>query len=167
MKYRLRLDLKLEFLGTTLYRIERISDGLLGGYVEKESNLSQKGNAWINGNAQIYGNARIYDDARINGDAWITGNAQIFGDARINGDAWIHDDAIVDSKAAVIVLCVPKIFSVTVTRKLIFIGCKVYDRKTIKKMTPERAAKAGLPKEYFKSYKQMILGAMLLVEEKK
>jgi len=49
--------------GVKLYRIRALKDfgdvskGDLGGYVEKEKNLSQEGNAWI------YGNARIFDNA--------------------------------------------------------------------------------------------------------
>ena len=49
--------------GVTLYRIKSLIDfedvkaGDLGGYVEKEENLSQSGNAWVYGNAQVYRNA--------------------------------------------------------------------------------------------------------------
>ena len=50
-KYRLRLDLKLESNDVILYRIERLSDKVLGGYVESERNLSQKGDAWVYGAA--------------------------------------------------------------------------------------------------------------------
>ena len=35
------------------------NEGDLGGYVEKEDNLSQSGDAWVYGNAQVYGNARV------------------------------------------------------------------------------------------------------------
>ena len=38
-----------------------VEEGDLGGYVEKEDNLNQSGNAWV------YGNARVY------GDAWVSG----------------------------------------------------------------------------------------------
>jgi len=69
MKYKLRLDLKLE--GTSFYRIEALKDfsdvkkGDLGGYVQKESNLSQKGDCWIYNNARVSGNSSISEDARI------------------------------------------------------------------------------------------------------
>jgi len=52
-KYKLRLDLKLELGHVTLYRIEKRSNGQLGGYIEKESNLSQVGDAWVSGNARV------------------------------------------------------------------------------------------------------------------
>lgn len=47
----------------TLHRIESLKDfkdvkkGDKGGYIEKESNLSQGGNAWVCGDAEVCGNA--------------------------------------------------------------------------------------------------------------
>lgn len=64
-KYKLREDLKIEVLGITLFRIECIEEfngvekGELGGYIEKEGNLTHKGNAWVSGDAMVYGNARV------------------------------------------------------------------------------------------------------------
>ena len=56
-----------------LYRIKAlvtiasigVSAGDLGGYVEKESNLDQSGNAWVYGNAKVYGNAEVCGNARV------------------------------------------------------------------------------------------------------
>ena len=51
----------------TLYRIRALVDfndvkaGDLGGYIEKEENLSHYGNAWVYDNARVCDNARIYD----------------------------------------------------------------------------------------------------------
>ncbi|MFR8974806.1 MAG: hypothetical protein ACLVG9_02315 [Eubacteriales bacterium] len=69
-KYELTNE-KKEFLGRTLYRIRALKDfelldgtiihaGDLGGWIEKEDNLSQEGSAWVSGNAQVSGNARVY-----------------------------------------------------------------------------------------------------------
>lgn len=50
----------------TLYRIKalrsfgNVKAGNLGGFVEKEENLSHEGNSWIYGNAKVCGDARIY-----------------------------------------------------------------------------------------------------------
>lgn len=69
--------------GTTLHRIKAlinfsyIKAGDLGGYIEKEDNLSQKGNAWVSGNAMIYGNAQVSDNAQVYGNAQVSGNASI------------------------------------------------------------------------------------------
>ena len=60
MKYELTNETR-EFIGLTLYRIRALKDvpsievksGDLGGFIEKESNLSQEGNAWVAGNAQV------------------------------------------------------------------------------------------------------------------
>ena len=61
----------LLFENVTLHRIQAITSfenvvaGELGGWIEKEENLSQGGNAWVGGNAQVRGNARVGGDARV------------------------------------------------------------------------------------------------------
>lgn len=73
--------------GVKLYRIKSLINfgavkaGKLGGYVEKEENLSQVDTAWVFGNAWVSGNARVYDDARVFGNAWVYGDAQVSGNA--------------------------------------------------------------------------------------
>lgn len=42
-----------------------IKEGELGGFIEKEANLSQDGDAWVYGNARVYGNAWVSGDADI------------------------------------------------------------------------------------------------------
>ena len=48
--------------GKTLYRIKALIDfgvvlaGSLGGYIEKEDNLTHTGNAWVYGDARVSGN---------------------------------------------------------------------------------------------------------------
>lgn len=87
-KYELTSEFKIDNLGTKLFRIKALVDiescGVkacdLGGFIEKEDNLSHEGNAWVYGNAQVYGNASISDDALV------SGNASISGDACVNGD---------------------------------------------------------------------------------
>lgn len=76
-KYKLTKETKV-LGGITLYRIIAVSDfanvkaGELGGFIEKENNLSQDGSSWVSGDARVYGNARV------SGNAWVYGNAQIF-----------------------------------------------------------------------------------------
>src|SRR5690606_32655391 len=68
--------------------------GDIGGYIERETNLSHDGNAWVRDNAQVYGNARVFGDARVYGDArvhdhaWVCGNAQVHSGASL---CWISD----------------------------------------------------------------------------
>jgi len=63
-KYELTKETKV-VLGITLYRIKAlisfgiIDKGTIGGWIEKEENLSHKGNAWVSGNARVYGDARV------------------------------------------------------------------------------------------------------------
>ena len=75
-------DEKKNFFGRTLFRIKALIDfgpvnkGELGGFVEKEHNLSQEGNSWVSGNARVFGDARVY------GNAWVYGNARVYGKDR-------------------------------------------------------------------------------------
>ena len=67
----------ITFLGRTLFRIKalisfgNVKAGELGGYIEKEGNLSHEGDAWVCDNARVCGNAWVYGDARVYGDAWV------------------------------------------------------------------------------------------------
>ena len=57
--------------GVTLYRIKatkdlpqhEVSEGDLGGWVEKKENLS--GDSWVSDNARVYGNAWVSDNYGI------------------------------------------------------------------------------------------------------
>ena len=70
--------------GATLYRLRALRDfaavatGDLGGYIEREANLTVSGDAWV------------FGDARVFGGAWVFGGARVFGDARVYGDAHDH-----------------------------------------------------------------------------
>ena len=106
-------------------------EGELGGWIEKEENLSHEGSCWVYGDAQVYddawihGNARVYDDAlicdnadvsdnaevygyaciynnaRVCGDARICDNARVYHNARVFGDAQVYDDAHIAGNARV------------------------------------------------------------------
>ena len=81
--------------GRTLHRIKAlksfsdVEEGELGGYVEREDNLDQSGDAWVCGNAWVSG------DARVCGNAWVSGNALVYGDALVSGDALVYGNALV------------------------------------------------------------------------
>lgn len=78
-KYELTNETIIHF-GHTLYRIRALKDFAdvkaedLGGYIEKESNLSQYGNAWVYGNARVCGDARVCDSACVYGRTQIANN---------------------------------------------------------------------------------------------
>ena len=73
-KYELT-DETLQIGTITLHRIKAmvafagVDAGETGGWVEKEENLAQDGNAWVYGDARVSGNARVY------GNAWVSDNA--------------------------------------------------------------------------------------------
>lgn len=75
-KYDFTDEMKV-FGGITLRRIVALRDfgdvkaGDKGGWIEKEENLSQDGNAWVCGNARICGDAQVCGDARVCGDAHV------------------------------------------------------------------------------------------------
>jgi hypothetical protein len=58
-------------------------------------------------------------------------------------------------------------YSVTITRKVIFAGCQMIKRSKVKDMTVDEFVKIGGKREYFKAYRQMVLGAMKLVKPNK
>ena len=112
-KFELTTEFITNALGKKLFRIKALVEfgsvkaGELGGYAEKEENISQDGNAWVSGDARVYGNAWVSGDARVYGDAWVHGNAKVFGnaevygDAKVFGNAWVSDDACVYGDAKV------------------------------------------------------------------
>ena len=80
-KFELTSESIVNIFGKRLFRIKaliefgNVEEGELGGFVEKEENLSHEGDAWVYGNAEVSGNARVYGDAKVCGDAWVCGNA--------------------------------------------------------------------------------------------
>ena len=83
-KYELTTEVQT-FFGLKLHRIRalisfgNVTVGELGGWVEKEENLSHEGDAWVSGNAEVSGNAWVSGDAEVSGDARVYGNAEVYG----------------------------------------------------------------------------------------
>ena len=117
-KYELTTNTKMWF-GRKLYQIKALKDfgnvkaGNLGGYIEKEENLSHDGNAWVYDSALVYDNAKVFDNAEVYSNAWVHDsakvygnakvfdNAEVFGNARVFGDAQIYDNTCVFDNAQV------------------------------------------------------------------
>ena len=80
-KFELLLDDTIDVFDRKLFRIKAkinfgaVEAGELGGYIEKEENLSESGNSWVYGNARVSGNAMVSGDARVYGKAWVSGDA--------------------------------------------------------------------------------------------
>ena len=108
---------KYEFTGETrelspttiLHRIRAVIDipsagvnaGDIGGWIESDSNLSHRGNAWVFDDARVFCNARVCDNAVIADNAWIWGNAYVSGDTRVYDHACVYDDAWVSNGSVI------------------------------------------------------------------
>lgn len=88
-------NISIEKNGRKLYRIkalksfQKVKVGELGGYVEKEENLSHKGSAWISDDALVYDNVIIRDNALVRDNAIVCDNALVYDNMIILGNAWI------------------------------------------------------------------------------
>ena len=64
-------EIRLLFRTATLHRIRAtvafgiVEVGDLGGWIEKEENLSHEGKAWVWGNAEVCGDAKVCGDAEV------------------------------------------------------------------------------------------------------
>lgn len=92
-KYKLSTKDCIEHRGRKLYRIIALKDfadvkeGQMGGFVEKEENLSQSGNAWV------YCDAKVFDNAIVSGNAMICGAAEVYGNALVRDEAHVYYNA--------------------------------------------------------------------------
>lgn len=112
MKYKLTEETQ-EIDGIILHRIKALRDfsdvkkGDLGGWVEKESNLSHNGNCWIYNNAKAFSNAKVYGDAVIYDKAIICDSAHVYGNVRafnrviISSNARVYGNTLLGSNARV------------------------------------------------------------------
>lgn len=109
----------LEVADHILHRIVALKDfsdvkkGDLGGFIEKEINLSHDGNCWIYNNAKAFNNAKVYGDAVIYNEAIIRDSAHVYdnmrafnrvnisGNARVYGNAVLSGNAVISDRANV------------------------------------------------------------------
>ena len=95
------------FMDRTLYRIKALKDfsnvvaGELGGWIEKEENLSQEGNAWVADDAKVCGDSLISNNALVSDNAIVSGNVNVLSNAHIFENAEIYGDTVIDDKARV------------------------------------------------------------------
>lgn len=65
-KFKLTSEFIVDISGVKLFRIKALIEfgnvkaGDLGGYIEKEENLSHMGDAWVSDDARISGNAQVF-----------------------------------------------------------------------------------------------------------
>ena len=98
-KYELTKETIKNNFGKKLFRIRALIDfadvkkGDLGGFIEKEKNLSHDGNAWVYDDAQVFDDASVYDNAVIKHLANVGGHAKVYGNSRVCEHASIFDGA--------------------------------------------------------------------------
>ena len=74
-KFELTAEFVTNIFGKKLFRIKAlvafgdVEKGELGGFIEKEDNLSHLGDALVSGNARVSGNALVSGDALVSGNA--------------------------------------------------------------------------------------------------
>ena len=106
-KYELLKEDSISVYSSTLYRIRALKDfgyikaGDLGGYIEKEDNLSQYDTCWVYNNARVYGNAKVYNNAIVYGNARVHDNAEVYGNAKVYDNAEVYSNARVFGDARV------------------------------------------------------------------
>ena len=70
----------------------KVFKGELGGYIEKESNLSHEGDCWIGRDAQVYDNAKVFGNAEVSGNTEVSGNAILCNNSwYFNKMLWLDD----------------------------------------------------------------------------
>ena len=100
-KYELVKEDSIIVDGHTLYRIRALKDFShvkaddLGGYIEKEENLSHEGDCWIANEGRVYG------DASVEANATIDDIAVVKDQAIVTDMAYISDEAVICNKAMI------------------------------------------------------------------
>lgn len=110
-KYTIRTDMSKSFGNYTLYRVQSlrqirplsyatnpyvglvIPSGSIGGWIQKQYNLSIQDECWVGEQAMVFGNARVKQSSYVGGNACIYGAANIRGHSNIRDHAQIFGNA--------------------------------------------------------------------------
>lgn len=102
-KYKIRTDISKRVGPFTVYRIEALRDfssikkGELGGWIEKEANLSQRGTCWVYNEAAVFQDAMVADSAMIGGHANVYGYAHVLDNVIVTGHSRVYDNAFLEN----------------------------------------------------------------------
>lgn len=77
--------------------LHNVKKGDVGGYIQKQRNLSHDENAWIADEAKVYGDAQVYNDALVKGIAIVKDNALISGKSVIDETVNISGSSLITS----------------------------------------------------------------------
>lgn len=106
-KYEILKDQAIAMNGSTIYRIKALRNfgdvkaGDIGGFIEKEENLSHEGSCWIYDDAMVYHNAKVKDNATVRDHAQILHNAIVEGRARVFNNGTVFGNARIKDNASV------------------------------------------------------------------
>lgn len=112
-KYELTNEFKFAH-NVILKRIRALRDfgnvraGDLGGWIEKQSNLSPYGDCWVRDDAHVFDRAWICDNADVsmnavvNDDAHVGGNSRVRGCAIVGEYSQIYGNSLIDGGAVVL-----------------------------------------------------------------
>lgn len=84
-----------------LFRIKRLRDGLIGGFVSGYHNLSQDGDCFIYDDACVYNKAEVSDDAIVCDKANVFDNASVSCKAKVKDDSHVYDNAMVSGESVI------------------------------------------------------------------
>ena len=167
MKKFILTDETIEMFGVTLHRIKAVrsfgdvKEGDLGGFVEKEENISENFEAWVCGDAKVWGNAKVSGNAKVCGDAKVWGNAKVSGNAEVWGNAKVCGDAKVWGNADYIVFknwwSSGRYFTWTRSNNMWLVGCFYGTGEELIKKAYQDSEKSGREYERVVKFVQSIL----------
>lgn len=149
--------------GKQLKQIKRLEDGIVGGYIESERNLSHDGDAWVFDNAKVFGDAKVSGNAEVSGNAKVFGNAWVSNNAEVFDNAEVFGDAICTKLAQTIVTYKNNI---TLVDNHIIIGYQVHTIKHWSENIDKISRDSGYTAQEIKAVKYMIKGLLLMRKNK-
>ena len=172
-KYEFTGETKTNDEGVTLHQIRSLRDfsefkaGSLGGWIEKEGNLSHEGNCWVYENSQIYGNSlvfgnsQIYENSQIYGNSLVFGNSQIFANSRVFGNSQIYGNSRVFGKCSKTPIYIQGLtWEITIADDTMAIGCQKHTIEAWNNFSDEEISKMeGRALEFWLTNKSFILAA--------
>lgn len=79
-----------------------VAAGMLGGYIEDESNLSHEGDCWIWHDAQVFLGATVCDNAQISDNAEVSHGSKVGGKARVEDNAKVRDKSQIFDRSRIL-----------------------------------------------------------------
>ena len=92
---------KTDYWGSTLYRIRALIDfanvkaGDIGGWIEKEDNLSHRDNCWVYGNGIVCDNGLVRDNGKVYDNGMVFGNGIVCDNGLVRDNGVVCDNGMV------------------------------------------------------------------------